>query len=142
MRSIRDLLTDRQEGEHLHVFDESAFKSMRETINFLQANARAVVGPHGGGLYHHRFTGRDTLVLELMPENFREVMFFEEASLLGQVYRPMAFSVNGTGTDFHVDVEGVLEVLGGQLGRRDDRGESVKEDYRWDAVELGLRDER
>lgn len=106
---------------------------------FLHTNVRAVIGPHGGSLYHHRFTGPNTLVLEFQPETIHEASFYEEASLLSQVYRLMSFPPAADGmTDFDVDVEAVIEVLTKQLGRRDERGESVAEAYQWTSPELGL----
>lgn len=136
---MRTLLASRQQGEELYLFDETAFGSTRETIDFLHDHTRAIVGPHGGGLYHHRWTGNHTLVLELLPTTVKEIMFYEEASLLDQAYRPMFFNASTpTGTDFEVDVDSVLEVLDEQLGRGDPRGETVREEYKWDAPDVGL----
>lgn len=139
LAAIKELLVERGESEELLVFNEAVFDSFSATATFLRDNARAIVGPHGGGLYHHRFAGPDTLVLEFQPETVHEAMFFEEASLLSQVYRVMSFPAIADGkTDFDVDVGAVVEVLGEQLGCRDERGDSVTEVYQWTSPELSL----
>jgi capsular polysaccharide biosynthesis protein len=136
--AIETLLVERGQGEELLIFDEAEFGSFAAAAAFLHANVRAVVGPHGGGLYHHRFAGPDTLVLEFQPETVHEAMFWEEAPLLSQVYRPMSFPVADGQTDFDVGIEAVIEVLAERLGRRDERGASVTDAYQWTSAELGL----
>lgn len=77
--------------------------------------------------------------MELMPTTFTSPAFWEEASLLNQRYYPMIFdNVEGTSDDMEVDVDAIIKVMDESLGQRDERGESVVEEYRWNAGELGL----
>lgn len=55
LEAMRQLLVKRGQNEKLVVFHSDAFSSMRETIDYFHNNARAVIGPHGGGMYHHRW---------------------------------------------------------------------------------------
>ena len=80
-------------------------------------------------------TGRDTLVLEMMPTSFTAVMFWEEASLLGQVYANMILPPEG-GTDMRADIPAVLEILRDHLGKPDPWGPPLRDMYPWSAKEL------
>ena len=93
--------------------------------------------------------GTDTLVLEMTPTTRPSQMFWEEASMLHQVYAnillPPPSSSDGTteGTDMYADVQAVIEILEEYLGRADPRGVAIGEAYRWGGEEVleGLRGE-
>ena len=76
-------------------------------------------------------------MLEMMPTTFTSLMFWEEASILGQVYANMILPPSG-GTDMIADVPAVLDILREHLGKPDERGPSVEEMYFWKAPELHL----
>ena len=89
----------------------------------------------------------NTLVIELTPTTRPSLMFWEEASMLGQVYAnillPPSNSDAGGGTDMYADVDAVVEIMEEYLGRADPRGVAIGEAYRWGGEEDlgGLRGE-
>ena len=87
----------------------------------------------------------NTLVIELTPTTRPSLMFWEEASMLSQVYANVILppSDGGSGTDMYADVQAVLEILEEYLGRADPRGVAIGEAYRWGGEEVleGLRGE-
>ncbi|KAI0649538.1 hypothetical protein C8Q79DRAFT_519183 [Trametes meyenii] len=134
---IRELLAERGQGEELVLFHDLGFHSQADLMRWFHQNVRGVLGPHGGGLYNHRWAGKDTLVLELMPKTFTSLMFWEEASLLSQVYATMVLPQAGY-NDMLADIPAMLDILRERLGRPDVRGPSIEEMYRWHAPELEL----
>jgi hypothetical protein len=89
-----------------------------------------------GGLICGR-AGADALVLEMIPQSFTSLMFWEEASALGQVYASMILPPSTQGsTDMRADRSAVLEILHEHLGVPDARGASVEGTYQWHAPEL------
>lgn len=84
-----------------------------------------------------RRTGADTLVLEMMAPTFTSLMFWEEASILNQVYAT-AMAAPAGGTDMSADIPAVLDILRQHLGKPHPQGPSIKEAYRWSAPELQL----
>ena len=87
----------------------------------------------------------NTLVIELTPTTRPSLMFWEEASMLSQVYANILLppSDGGSGTDMYADVQAVVEILEEYLGRADPRGVAIGEAYRWSGEEVleGLRGE-
>ncbi|KAI0671329.1 hypothetical protein C8Q78DRAFT_1069047 [Trametes maxima] len=134
---IRELLVERGQGEELVLFHDLGFHSQADLMRWFHRNVRAVFGPHGGGLYNHRWAGKDTLVLELMPKTFTSLMFWEEVSLLSQVYATMVLPQAGY-NDMLADIPAVLDILREHLGKSDVRGPPIEEMYRWHAPELEL----
>ena len=65
-------------------------------------------------------------------------MFWEEASMLSQVYANVILSPSdgGSGTDMYADVQAVVEILEEYLGRADPRGVAIGEAYRWGGEEV------
>ncbi|KAI0777507.1 hypothetical protein BD413DRAFT_181118 [Trametes elegans] len=135
LNEIRGLLDERGQGEELVLFHDLGFHSQRDLMEWFHKNVRAVVGPHGGGLYNHRWTGKDTLVLEMMSQTYTSLMFWEEASTLGQVYAT-TFLPPASGTDMIADIPAMLEIMRRHLGKPDPRGPSLRRMYRWHAEEL------
>lgn len=80
----------------------------------------------------------NTLVIELTPSTRPSLMFWEEASMLGQVYANVILppSDGGSGTDMYADVQAVVEILEEYLGRADPRGVAIGEAYRWGGEEV------
>ena len=68
-------------------------------------------------------------------------MFWEEASLLGQVYANTILPAAG-GTNMNADIPAVLEMLRTHLGQPDARGKAISEMYRWRGPELGVEQPR
>ncbi|VDC04716.1 unnamed protein product [Peniophora sp. CBMAI 1063] len=135
LSQIRDLLSSRGQNEELVLFNQDSFRSQSELMRWFHDNARAIIGPHGGALFNHRWAGIDTLVLEMMPTTFTSLMFWEEASILGQVYVNMILEPVG-GNDMNADIPAVLEILRGHLGKSDQRGPAISEMYRWRGPEV------
>ncbi|KAH9851844.1 hypothetical protein C2E23DRAFT_732108 [Lenzites betulinus] len=139
---VRALLVERGQGEELVLFHELDISPQPALMKWFHENVRAVVGPHGGGLYNHRWAGRDTLVLELMPRTKTSHMFWEEAGVLGQTYANVLLEpISNTSTDMDADIPAVLALLGAHLGKPDPRGSPIERQYRWHAPEL-LGDEQ
>ena len=65
-------------------------------------------------------------------------MFWEEASMLSQVYANVILppSDGGSGTDMYADVQAVIEIMEEYLGRADPRGVAIGEAYRWGGEEV------
>ena len=80
----------------------------------------------------------NTLVIELTPTTRPSLMFWEEASMLSQVYANVILppSDGGSGTDMYADVQAVVEILEEYLGKGDPRGVAIKEVYRWSGEEV------
>ena len=87
----------------------------------------------------------NTLIIELTPTTRPSLMFWEEASMLSQVYANVILppSDGGSGTDMYAHVQAVVEILEEYLGRADPRGVAIGEAYRWGGEEVleGLRGE-
>ncbi|EJD46978.1 hypothetical protein AURDEDRAFT_164040 [Auricularia subglabra TFB-10046 SS5] len=135
LRDIRQLLKERNQGEELVLFDPDAYGSQPKLMKWFHDNVRAIIGPHGGALFNHRWAGPDTLLLEMMPTTFTSLMFWEEASVLGQTYATTILQPAG-GSNFNADIHAVLEILLAHLGKPDSRGPSVDKMYRWHGAEL------
>ncbi|KAI0084403.1 hypothetical protein BDY19DRAFT_898587 [Irpex rosettiformis] len=135
LTSIRALLVERDQGEELVMFRQEDFPSQHELMMWFESNVRAVIGPHGGALYNHRWTGVDTLVLEMTPTSRPSQMFWEEASMLGQVYANLILP-SGMDTNMNADIPAIIEILKEYLGKPDPRGPAITEAYRWHAPEV------
>ena len=55
LTGIQALLDERGEGEKLVEFDQDNFASQAELIAWFHENAQAVIGPHGGAMFNHRW---------------------------------------------------------------------------------------
>lgn len=117
LSAIRTLLEERAKGEELVVFDEKDFPTASDLFEWFNNNVMAVVGPHGGAMYHHRWAARGTLVIEFMPTSFTSMAIFEEASVLSQTYAAVVVEPSGSGgKDMIIDPEHVLSLLRRHLG--------------------------
>ncbi|KXZ56654.1 hypothetical protein GPECTOR_1g59 [Gonium pectorale] len=78
--AIIQLLEERGKGEHLVVYPPSMPPyDPLEYVRWLNRNVLAVIGPHGGGLGNLKWLAAGALVLEMMPANWLNVHFYEEA---------------------------------------------------------------
>ncbi|EJD38873.1 hypothetical protein AURDEDRAFT_91769 [Auricularia subglabra TFB-10046 SS5] len=134
LNAIRALLSERGQAEDLVIFNQEDYGTQPELMRWFHNNVRAIIGPHGGALFNHRWTGPNTLLLEMMPASYTSLMFWEEASILGQVYANMILPANGT--NFDADIPAVIEILREHLGKPDARGPSLDTDYRWHGSDL------
>ncbi|KAK0480297.1 hypothetical protein IW261DRAFT_1336034 [Armillaria novae-zelandiae] len=117
LNGIRTLLEERAKGEELVVFDEKDFATASDLFEWFNNNVMAVIGPHGGAMYHHRWAARGTLVIEFMPTSFTSMAIFEEASVLSQTYAAVIVEPSGSsGKDMIIDPEHVLSLLRQHLG--------------------------
>ena len=71
----------------------------------------------------------------MMPKSYTSLMFWEEASILGQVYANILLPAE-QGTDFYADIPAVIEVISEHLGKPDSRGPSLEKVYRWHGKDL------
>ncbi|KAJ7021301.1 hypothetical protein C8F04DRAFT_1141363 [Mycena alexandri] len=136
--AITKLLTARDKGEELVMFNPDQFADVKELFTWFAANALAVVGPHGGAMYNHRWANRDIFVLEFIPANRIAVMIWEEASLLSQTYAAIIAEPTAKNeTDMVIDVSDVVSLLSQHLGVVGE--EPIQKSYPWSAKELGFR---
>ncbi len=56
MDAIRELPVERGQGEELVLFYELCFDSQWDLMVWFHNNVRAVIGPHGGALFNHRWS--------------------------------------------------------------------------------------
>ncbi|KAL4245656.1 hypothetical protein ABKN59_010573 [Abortiporus biennis] len=106
-------------------------------MSWFRMNVRAIVGLHGGGLFNHHWTPQNTLIIEFLTLEFTSLMFWEESSILNQLYVNMFFDSVGY-LDMLADVPAVLDVLNIYLGKncQDVGGDRIEEMYRWNAPEF------
>ncbi|KAJ7189111.1 hypothetical protein C8R46DRAFT_1244637 [Mycena filopes] len=139
LRGITDLLIERNRDEELVVFNPDQFANVTELFAWFAVNAIAVVGPHGGAMFNHRWANRDIFVLEFMPTTRPAMMIWEEASLLSQTYAAIIVEpTEPDGSDMEVDVEEVVSLLRQHLGAVRVE-EPIRRSYSWKAKELGVR---
>ena len=165
LAQIEKLIEERGQGEKLEIHDPKDFDDMASLTQYFHKNVKAIIGPHGGGLLNHLWTGPDTLVLELQSDTWPAVVFYEGAKVLDQQYAiqmleaadpevedtsmtdimPDGLIMNdiftdGTPrTDMMADIPAAIEVLREKLGTRLPRKDKVRLHYGiWEAEELGL----
>ncbi|KAK0469350.1 uncharacterized protein EV420DRAFT_25662 [Desarmillaria tabescens] len=115
--AIHALLAERGKGEELIVFDETQYGSLSEIFDYFNENVMAVVGPHGGAMYHHRWAARGTLVIEMMPTTFTSMEIYEEAPVLSQTYAALVVEPSSPGgRDMIINPEDVTKLLREHLG--------------------------
>ncbi|KAJ7135869.1 hypothetical protein C8R44DRAFT_662094 [Mycena epipterygia] len=139
LAGIRKFLADRNRGEELVVFNPDDYENTDQLFSWFSQNAAAIIGPHGGAMFNHRWAAKGTLVIEMMPTTSCAMMIFEEASILSQTYAAIVVEPPATDpsdTDMEIDVQDVLSLLGEHLGVV---GENpLRKSYYWRAKELGL----
>ncbi|KAJ7736291.1 hypothetical protein B0H16DRAFT_122446 [Mycena metata] len=139
LRGITELLTGRDKGEELVVFNPDDFTDVKELFAWFAANVIAVVGPHGGAMFNHRWANQDILVLEFMPTTRIAVMIWEEASVLSQIYAAIVVEpTEKDGSDMVIDVADVVSLLGQHLSVAEGE-DPLRKSYPWKAKELGFR---
>ncbi|KAK0501601.1 hypothetical protein EDD18DRAFT_1347681 [Armillaria luteobubalina] len=136
-------------------FQEGMLDNVPGFFKWCNDNVMAVIGPHGGAMYHHRWAARGTLVIEMMPTSYTSMAIFEEASVLSQTYAALVVPPSSQGgTNMIIDPEHVILLLRRHLGvpmRRpriifgedpDDDAQLAEDplriSYQWGGKELGL----
>lgn len=138
---IRRLVVERGIGEEVQVFNPNNFNDTASLIHYFRTHVRAVIGPHGGALLNHLWTGLDTLVLEMQPSTFRGMGIYEGAKVLDQEYAILMLDGYEGSTNMYADVPAVLEILRARLGHRVGDKRKLKVAYNnWNAYELQLND--
>ncbi|KAF8173375.1 hypothetical protein K438DRAFT_1610917, partial [Mycena galopus ATCC 62051] len=112
--SITMFLDERGRDEELVLFNPNDFANITELFAWFAENVMAVVGPHSAAMMNHRWSNKDTFVLEFMPANRIEMINFEEASLLSQTYSVII--VEPRDMDMEIDIEGVVALVHQHLG--------------------------
>ncbi|KAJ7764274.1 hypothetical protein B0H16DRAFT_1799686 [Mycena metata] len=131
--------THSEEGEELVVFNPDQFANVKELFAWFAANVIAVVGPHGGAMFNHRWANQDTLLLEFMPTTRLAVMIWEEASVLSQKYAAIVVErTSKGGTDMIIDVADCGFVIGSILECCRRRG-SHKEKLSLESERVGVQ---
>ncbi|KAK4693628.1 hypothetical protein P7C71_g3809, partial [Lecanoromycetidae sp. Uapishka_2] len=137
--SLRQLMDERGMGEEVQVFDPSEYKDTASLINYFRDHVEAVIGPHGGALLNHLWTGSDTLVLEMQPDTFRGMGIFEGAKVLDQQYASLMLDGDNGSTNMYADIPAVLDIFRTHLGQRVGNERNLKIGYDiWNAKELQL----
>ncbi|RKO91931.1 hypothetical protein BDK51DRAFT_34374 [Blyttiomyces helicus] len=114
---LRELLKTRRQREELVVFDHSKIGSMKSIVEYF-ADVRAIVGPHGSAFHIHRWAPKDTLVVEFVPSDRFQILWWEESHQLGQIYAPFVLeSLNSTSHDMRAPANDIATFLDANLGK-------------------------
>ncbi len=136
LRTISQVLKDRNRGEELYIWDPKAFESTREMIDWMSTSVSAVIGPHGGALYNHVWTGKDTLVVEFQPHGFQSMIFYEGAKTLDQKYAVLHLPDEDRNShNMQVDPNALEEILHEHLSQPLPDSEKVRLSYGWELPE-------
>lgn len=140
LAAVTKLVHERAMGEEVQVFDSKAFKDTASLIEFFHAHVGTVIGPHGGALLNHLWTGPDTLVLEMQPSTFQGMGIYEGAKVLDQDHAILMLdSAEDGSTNMYADIPAVVEILHARLGQGVADERRLRLGYNaWDADELRL----
>ncbi|TPX64269.1 hypothetical protein SpCBS45565_g06020 [Spizellomyces sp. 'palustris'] len=116
LSAVSKLLEERQQGEELIIYDHRKFSTMQEVVSFW-SSVRAVFGPHGSAFHNHWFAPKDTMLIEFVPRDRFQILWWEQSSLLGQTYWPFALTSENAQHDMKVPVDAVVSILRENLGR-------------------------
>lgn len=83
---VEDLLRNREKDEILQIFDHNQLGSMVDMISFMKDRVKMVIGPHGGAMYNIRFASPGAALLEFLPSQRFEPVFWEQARLFEHHY--------------------------------------------------------
>lgn len=132
--TISTFLQNRGRGEQLAHWSDIRPRfegNLDGLVQYMWRNVSAIVGPHGGALMNHRFTGPETLLLEFLPTSRLSYLNFEETSILNQTYAAVVVEpVEGTPDDLVIDPADVVGLLETYLGKP--REEKMVLGYQWD----------
>ncbi|CAK5274613.1 unnamed protein product [Mycena citricolor] len=159
LKHLTNYLATRNRGEELVVFDHDSFSYFSELIDWVSKNALAIVGPHGGAMFNHRWcvdlssfissfitsdvkrAAQDTLVVEFIPDKHVPAMIWEEVSMLSQTYAAIVVKSvrqgRGPETDMVIDPRDVEDLLARFLDGRENRSLPLRKPiYPWDGMEV------
>ncbi|QSZ29372.1 hypothetical protein DSL72_003886 [Monilinia vaccinii-corymbosi] len=133
---IRKLLDRRGEGEVLQVFNHNDFANMSTLMKYFHHNVKAIIGPHGGALHHHLWTGPDTLVVEFLPISRPDLTFFETVKLREQLYAVLMVESLDDEHNMRIEIPAVIQILEERLGKGATKNDTFRAVYDWEAEEL------
>ncbi|KAB8304612.1 hypothetical protein EYC80_003988 [Monilinia laxa] len=133
---LQRLLDRRGEGEVLQVFNHDDFADMKTLMKHFHLHVKAIIGPHGGALYHHLWTGPDTLVVEFQPISRPDLTFYESARLREQPYAVLMLDSLDDEHNMDVDIPAVIQILEDRLGSRATKNDTLRIVYDWEGYEL------
>ncbi|KAG7445099.1 uncharacterized protein BT62DRAFT_951443 [Guyanagaster necrorhizus] len=156
LSAIEAYLAERGKDEEVVIFSEGMLDNVPKFFKWCNENVMAVIGPHGGAMYHHRWAARGTVVIEMMPTSYTSMTIYEEASVLSQTYAVLVVEPSSQGgTNMIINPVHVVSLLQRHLGvpmrtlrrvfEEDPDGDEshLAEDplrisYQWGGKELGL----
>ncbi|KAI8801903.1 hypothetical protein BJ742DRAFT_762804 [Cladochytrium replicatum] len=116
--ATRALLERRGLGEEYVIFNRESYPDLQSLIDFMSMKVRAIIAPHGGGLYNARFAPAGTLVLEFMPSTRWEACFWEQTRMSEQNYFVYTAKAENELQDMTLEhIEQIIEMLDKNLGK-------------------------
>ncbi|KNC98351.1 uncharacterized protein SPPG_06060 [Spizellomyces punctatus DAOM BR117] len=116
LSAVTKLVEERQQGEELVIYDHRKFSTMQEVVSFW-SSVRAVFGPHGSAFHNHWFAPKNTMLIEFVPRDRFQILWWEQSALLGQTYWPFALASENAQHDMKVPVDAVVSILRENLGK-------------------------
>lgn len=113
--ALLHVLKDRGKNETLLEFNPDRFSNLSEAIRFWYENVRAVIGMHGGGLYHMFWSAPGTAVIEVRPtyQNMTSgsLYFWELAAMKNLSYWALLPAGSNARFDVSLDCAEVAQLL-------------------------------
>lgn len=131
IKRLQSLLDQRGQGERLEVFDPRSFETLESMVSTISRNARAIIGPHGGAHYNGRFAFPETLIVEFIPSNRFEIMFFEQARNLHQKYAAIMVDGSNDSSNLQVNFDDLKVILDKELGLPMTEAPIMQTPYGW-----------
>eukprot|EP01023_Acetabularia_acetabulum_P021922 TRINITY_DN21660_c0_g1_i7.p1 TRINITY_DN21660_c0_g1~~TRINITY_DN21660_c0_g1_i7.p1 ORF type:complete len:223 (-),score=24.13 TRINITY_DN21660_c0_g1_i7:543-1211(-) len=116
LHALNEMLSERNQGEQLMLFVDGNYTT-HELVRWMSTHVRAMIGPHGGAIYNHRFMGGDSLLYELSPTSRTSTMFWTQASMLGQKYIFTHCKTLNDKEDMVAPVHTIVNILNTHLGK-------------------------
>ncbi|GLC33027.1 hypothetical protein PLESTB_000379200 [Pleodorina starrii] len=133
--AIEKLLQERGLGERLEVHPPTQPPSdPLDYVRYLNANAAAMLGPHGGGLCNFKWLASNTLVLELMPRKWISTPLYEESIGHGLNYWVDLLDSVDSQHNMHANISNIIAMLRAELGKEPVRGPIIRYRYDWPAA--------
>ncbi|KAI8103543.1 hypothetical protein M9435_004878 [Picochlorum sp. BPE23] len=107
---VEALLRMRGKDEVFQVFDQDQFADMVDIITFMRDRVKMVIGPHGGAMYNIRFASPAAALLEFMPTQRFQPVFWETARLFEHHY--YFYFCESLNAQHNMVIENLNEVVG------------------------------
>eukprot|EP00889_Picochlorum_renovo_P002981 jgi/Picre1/30011/NNA_005387.t1 len=107
---VEALLRMRGKDEVFQVFDQDQFADMVDIITFMRDRVKMVIGPHGGAMYNIRFASPAAVLLEFMPTQRFQPVFWETARLFEHHY--YFYFCESLNAQHNMVIEDLNEVVG------------------------------